>query len=287
MQSSGKELIPQIPDLMFPTLEAVRTLGGSGHVSEIDNAIAEALDLPDEALEFRDHKADKLLYNWRCAWARTNLKAIGAMENTQRGVWAVTLKGRSMTSDQVREEFGEYQRSVRQQKKAKAATEVSGATPAEDEGSESWEDVLLQTMREMPSDAFERLAQRLLRESNFSTVEVTGRSGDGGIDGTGVLSIELISFQVLFQCKRYKESVGAREIRDFRGAMVGRTDKGLFITTGRFTPEARREATRDGAPPIDLIDGSKMCELLKRLNLGVRTETVEQVTINKEFFESI
>jgi restriction system protein len=118
-------------------------------------------------------------------------------------------------------------------------------------------------------------------------VEVTGRSGDGGIDGIGVLRVNLLSFQVLFQCKRYQGSVGASAIRDFRGAMVGRSDKGLFLTTGTFTPDAKREATRDGAPAIDLIDGDQLCDLLRQLKLGVRTEMVERVTVASDWFKDL
>src|SRR5438046_8254026 len=104
----------------------------------------------------------------------------------------------------------------------------------------------------MPPHAFERLAQRLLRKSGFSSARVTGRSGDGGIDGLGVYQISLLSFPAFFQCKRYKGSVGPGAVRDFRGAMAGRGDKGLLITTGTFTNDARAEAQRGGASPIDL-----------------------------------
>lgn len=120
----------------------------------------------------------------------------------------------------------------------------------------------------MTADGFERLCQRILRQSGFLKVEVTGRSGDGGIDGVGVLRIALLSFQVYFQCKKWKGNVRAKDIRDFRGAMVGRTDKGLFMTTGSYTPDAQKEATRDGAPAIDLIDGEHLCDLLKDLETG-------------------
>ncbi len=136
----------------------------------------------------------------------------------------------------------------------------------------------------MHPSAFERLSQRLLREYGFIKVEVTGKSGDGGIDGTGVLRVNLLSFHVLFQCKRYSGSVGAGAVRDFRGAMVGRTDKGLIITTGTFTADARREATRDGAPAIDLVDGDALCDLLKDRGLGVTVRMVEEVTVNEAAF---
>jgi restriction system protein len=139
----------------------------------------------------------------------------------------------------------------------------------------------------MTPDAFERLSQRMLRESGFVKVEVTGRSGDGGIDGVGVLRVSLLSFQVYFQCKKYKGSVAAGAIRNFRGAMVGRTDKGLFITTGTFTADAKKEANRDGAPPIDLIDGDLLCDHLKELKLGVATRMVEEVSIDPVWFSKI
>ena len=139
----------------------------------------------------------------------------------------------------------------------------------------------------MSPSAFERLIQRILREKGFSQVEVTGKTGDGGIDGKGIARINgILSFHIIFQCKRYKGKVSAGAIRDFRGAMVGRTDKGLFITTGTFTRDAIREANRDGAPTIDLMDGEKIAEKLKELNLGIDVELREHITINKKWFES-
>ena len=139
----------------------------------------------------------------------------------------------------------------------------------------------------MDANAFERLCQRLLRESGFIKVEITGRSGDGGIDGVGVLRLNLLSFHVLFQCKKWKGSVGAPIVRDFRGAMVGRADKGLILTTGNFTADARREATRDGAPAIDLVDGDSLCDLLKTTKIGVSIALIEKILIDEAAFATI
>ena len=141
----------------------------------------------------------------------------------------------------------------------------------------------------MKPDGFERLAQRLLREAGFISATVTGRSGDGGIDGLGVYRLSLVSFPVFYQCKRYRGSVGAGAVRDFRGAMAGRGDKGLLITTGTFTTDAKAEATRDGAPPVDLIDGERLCDLLKEYELGVRTtiRQVEDITVDGPFFADV
>ena len=147
----------------------------------------------------------------------------------------------------------------------------------------SWKQQLsIVLTQKLDPSAFERLIQRLLRESGFVQVEVTGKTGDGGIDGKGVARINgLMSFHVLFQRKRYKGSVGASEIRDFRGAMVGRADKGLFITTGTFTVAALKEATRDGAPPIDLVDGDELADKLRELELGMQIEIVQRVVIDE------
>jgi restriction system protein len=165
----------------------------------------------------------------------------------------------------------------------------SGFGISSEEIEKDWTDALLTCLKGMEPAAFERLSQRVLRESGFVKVEVTGKSGDGGIDGTGVLRMNLISFQVLFQCKRYAGSVGAGAVRDFRGAMQGRADKGLVITTGTFTPDARKEATRDGAPAIDLIDGEALCYLLKDLKLGVDVREIrtEEITVSEAFFDKI
>ncbi len=153
---------------------------------------------------------------------------------------------------------------------------------------EGWKEKLLHVLYGITPAAFERLAQRILRESGFSQVEVTGKVGDGGIDGKGIVRVSgLLSFHVIFQCKRYKGSVSPSQIRDFRGAMQGRADKGLMITTGTFTREAIKEATRDGAPPIDLIDGELLCDKLKELKLGVETRLTETVTLNNDWFDKL
>lgn len=150
-----------------------------------------------------------------------------------------------------------------------------------------WDDELLSILLAIEPDGFERLAQRLLREAGFVKVEVRGKTGDGGIDGVGILRVNLVSFQVYFQCKRWANSVGAKEIRDFRGALQGRADKGLFITTSSFTKQALEEAIRDGAIAIDLIDGKRLCVLLKQYELGVATKQVEEVKIDTNWFREI
>jgi restriction system protein len=276
--------IPTFDTLMNPLIQVLKNLGGSGTIEEIDNKVAEVVGLSDKQLEvLHDPKrGGQTEYEYRMAWTRTYLKKYGVLENSSRGVWALTPQGIQL--DQVNPKV--VRREVQEQhEKVPIASQET-----EDEEETSWRDELVNTLLAMEPAAFERLVQRLLREAGFIQVEVTGRSGDGGIDGKGIMRLGgMLSFHVIFQCKRYQGSVTPSQIRDFRGAMVGRADKGLFITTGNFTKEAVREATRDGAPAIDLIDGNQLVEKLKEFELGVRTRKieVEQVAIDGNWFSSI
>jgi restriction system protein len=267
---------------MWPALKAMKALGGSARHEELLDKIVELEQIPDSTQNVMHTESQtKLSYN--LAWAKTYLGKYYALENPSHGVWAITEKGKVLTEPEVRQIPSDVRKQYKSKKKRTATSEEP---PLEGEA-KNWKDDLLAVLTGIKPDAFERLAQRVLRESGFVRVEVTGRSGDGGVDGVGVLRLALLSFQVYFQCKKYKGSVSAGAIRDFRGAMIGRTDKGLFITTGTFTAEAKKEATRDGAPAIDLIDGGQLCELLKSLKLGVSTKMVEEATVSPEWFAGI
>ncbi|MGD1029061.1 restriction endonuclease [Candidatus Binatus soli] len=275
--------VPTYDKLLWPTLEALRAMGGSGSNQEILDKVIEILKMPEDLQNIPHGDGPNSEIAYRLAWARTYLRLFGALENSSKGVWTVTPKGQALKEQEVARVRALVKKEFPQKRQAR----LKESEALHETDDESWREKLLSILQGVSPDAFERLAQRLLRESGFVNVEVKGRAGDGGIDGIGVLRIRLLSFQVLFQCKRYKGSVPAKDIRDFRGAMIGRTDKGLFITTGRFTPDARREATRDGAPPIDLVDGEQLCDLLKELKIGVKSEVVEKIEILPDVFKAI
>lgn len=279
--------MPTRDDLLWPTLKVLDASGGSASIQELSSRVSEYMSLTDGILNELHQGGPQTEVDYRAAWARTYLKKMGAIDNTSRGVWTITDTGRGIENEaRIRELAIEVRAAWNRGRNADRIKVPEFETT--DTGDEpGWENKLLGILRRMEPGAFERLSQRVLRESGFTRVQVTGASGDGGIDGVGVLRVRLISFQVRFQCKRYSGSVGAREIRDFRGAMVGRADKGLFITTGAFTQAAQREATRDGAPAIDLIDGSELCHLLRDLGLDVSTRTVQVFTPHAEFFETL
>lgn len=297
------EGFPDISSMMLSTIQALKAIGGSATIQELDEKVAELEGVTEAEQQHMMPGTDpRPRMNYYLAWARTYLKRGGALENSGRGIWALTEFGSTVSSrsqtvviyekvqqeerDKLREKRNAEKR--RDQKSDETAPGLKLTIEDEQEPApKDWKVEALEVLRAMDPSAFERLAQRLLREAGFTKVEVRGKSGDGGIDGVGVLRVNLVSFQVFFQCKRYKGSVGASEIRDFRGAMMGRADKGLFITTGSFTSQASDEATRDGATAIDLIDGERLCVLLKENKLGVITEMVERVLVDRSWFSGI
>lgn len=276
--------VPQYHELMWPVLKALRELGDSATVRELYERVVENEGFTEkqQGVPTRDGRMSEIEY--RLHWARTHLKGIGAIENSARGVWAITDKGQALTRVQMQDDTRAWRAEVRAKRLAKKPSTDIGD---DDVVERDWKDILIHWLLALPPSGFERLSQRLLREAGFVNVDVTGKSGDGGIDGLGVYRLSLVSFPVYFQCKRYKDTVGANAVRDFRGAMVGRGEKGLLITTGSFTKDATAEANRDGAPPVELIDGDRLCDLLREYGLGVKvTQRVEEdVTVVESFFD--
>ncbi len=281
---------PQFVQLFVPVLSALKALGGSARPAEVRDQIAEDLALSDvdrgELLDSGTPRFDNLV-----AWARFYLAKAGLIDSSRRGVWTLTQKG--MAADlashnaavslfqAIHSRFAELRRQ-----KAEAPSDETEEETLPGDGPDDHRQQVLQILRDLPAEGFERFGQRLLRECGFQEVAVTGRSGDGGIDGIGILQVNaLVSFKVLFQCKRYKDraTVSPSHVRDFRGAMMGRADKGIIITTGSFTTEARREAIRDGVPPIELVDSGKLLDMLEELELGLKP--VQAYEVEEGFFE--
>jgi restriction system protein len=289
----------QLEVFLWPILVILDELGGSASNDEIETKVIEKFELSESDINatyvsMGRGKSDVSFILDKISWARSYLKLAGLVKQETRGVWIINEAGRSAlrngeeeTRSLVKAAEREYNKSYRVKKKfAQKSSSSDELSVTEFEG-EDWQQALLDRLKSISPSDFERLSQRLLRESGFTKVEVKGKTGDGGIDGQGVLRVNLVSFNVLFQCKRYQGSVGSDTIRDFRGAMQGSAEKGLVITTGTFTSSARQEATRDGAPSIDLIDGEDLVILLKDRGLGVKVETVEKVTLDEAFFQAI
>jgi restriction system protein len=270
----------QFAQYINPLLAVLKDLGGSARSSEAKAAVAKHLGLPDEVVTEQLESGYSRFDN-QVSWARYYLVRAGYIDSSRRGVWALTEKGRyaaAFSDEGIRDLIRDVIAKWGSRPKGTAESTQDGSALPSDEVLDDHRPRLLALLKDLPAAGFERLCQRLLREAGFEQVAVTGRSGDGGIDGIGVLELNaFVSFKVLFQCKRYKEAVGPSVVRDFRGAMMGRADKGLILTTGSFTAEARREAVRDGVPPIELVDGDKLVDLFEQLELGLTPRTTYDV----------
>ena len=274
-----------------PLLQALRDLGGSASPREALDRIAHIENVPESLRNEILKSGQERFYN-QVHWARQYLVWEGLIESGRRGVWSLTLTGKNvvLSPDDARLVFlRQVQRNSKLRKpagQAQSQTTKDDETPADTPQADQDSSLqgFLEVVKALTPSGFERLCMRLLREAGFERVQVTGRSNDGGIDGVGVLQLnELMSFNVVFQCKKWENAVPPKEIRDLRGAMDGRSDKGIFLTTSTYTSNARAEAERAGAVPIELVDGEKLFEMFKRYELGLKPRTVYDIDVS--FFE--
>ena len=297
MSKDKKIKSPTQIELIEPVFSALRDLGGSATITEIRDKVIETLRLPDEIVD-EPHKgsdSQRTELEYQLAWARTRLKAFGAISNSQRGVWMITPEYTDkaiVSKAAVVELFKKKRHESQSSSEMSVSDEEVDATNTTDsnvdipEELEPWRTELAEALHNMNPYAFERLSMLLLRECGFSQVSVTKKSGDGGIDGTGKLRINgIFSFNVAFQCKRFIGSVSAGDIRDFRGSLTTDIEKGVMITTGTFTKAAREEASNAGKQQIDLIDGEEFINKLIEYRLGVHEKIVYEV--DKLFFEKV
>lgn len=286
-------VLPAHTDIFNPLLNVLRDLGSSAALNELQEKTAERMSLSDAAVNEphvrkRGTREEVITtyseFDYRLRWALSYLKKAGLVTNSSRGIWSVTEAGKQAEQVDPKAVVAQVRRLAQRASDFEA---VSFDAESESD-SKRWVYEVLKVLLDIPPAAFERLAQRLLREAGFTEVRVTARTGDGGIDGIGVLRLnDFVSMSAVFQCKRYRNSVGAGEIREFRGALAGRADRGIFLTTSGFTPAALQEATRDGVTPIDLIEGERLAGLLKQFRLGIRVKSTESTHIDGEWFRTI
>ncbi len=269
---------PQFLSYIKPLLQVLKKSGGSGPTGEIINQVIESMNIPDAEVEKTISSGASRIRN-QIQWARMYLVNADLMDSSKRGIWKLTDSGmKSNLSDQdVHDLFRKVQGTFK--KDSKPAIEIK---PDEFDNmivdDNAHVETLLEILKSLSPNGFERLCKRLLTELGIHDVQVTGQSGDQGVDGTGVLRLnDIIGFNIIFQCKRYKDTVSTNHVRDFRGTMQGRAEKGIILTTGRFTADAKRESSRDGVPPIELIDGDGIVELFEKYQLGLKPKTVYAV----------
>ena len=292
--------LPKWDDLMWETLQALRDMPMPVTINAASDAVSDRLNLTDDQRSIPSHDQRWSYVRFQVGFVMSDLKGIGALDQPKRRLYNLTADGADLSKEDMVHRHARRNQEIREKRRARKATidapvdpdEADGIAEANqpDEHELSWRQELLEALKNLSPAAFEQLAAALLEAADFDEVEVTGRSGDGGIDGIGVYHPSgLISFRTAFQCKRYQGSVGPGAVRDFRGSFIGRSDRGIIITTGTFTAAAREEATRAGANPIDLIDGETLCDLLKEYGLGVRVtqRIVEDIAIDDNYFERL
>ena len=275
MRTKKKILSPTREDLIAPTYNAIKELGGSASINEITDKVIKDLKLPDKIVDEPHGNSQCTELEYQLAWSRTYLKKFGAIVNSARGIWRITPAFAGIDNIDV----DAVKKSFRDKNSHSNYTE-----PPEE--LEPWKLELSDIIKNMNPFAFERLTQRILRECGFSQVSVTKKTSDGGIDGFGKLKIGgIFTYNVAFQCKRYSGSVAASEIRDFRGSLTKNIEKGIFITTGSFTRQAIEEASNAGKQQIDLIDGSDFVDKLVEFQIGINAKTIYEV--DRNYFEKI
>ena len=280
---------PKFLVFINPLIEILKELGGSGNSSEVADLVIEKMNISEQKLEEKLNSGASRIKN-QIAWARNYLVKSGYMDSSQRGIWTLTEKGFTIHKFTQKEKIDLF-KSVQSKyiKKANSETDETIIDDIDEKQSEIESDLtnsekLLTILQSLSPEGFERICQRILRESGFKKVLVTGKSGDGGIDGEGILEINpLMSFKVLFQAKRYQGTLSSSQVRDFRGALQGRADKGIIITTGRFSRDAQKEAIRDGVPPIELVDGEQLVKLFETNELGLKPRIIYD--LDESFFE--
>ena len=279
---------PEFLKYVNPVLTTLQANGGAGNSSNVIEQIIEQLGITDEELEEATSNGQSRIRN-QIQWARFYLFKSGLIDNAQIGIWRLTNEGleKNLSDEDVYTLFKGVQESVKKsptdspKKVDKKSEEKFEETATEDEEHTIG---LLNIIQNLPAAGFEKLCKRLLTEIGINDITITGGSGDQGIDGKGLVKLnDVVSLNIVFQCKRYKETVSPHHVRDFRGAMLGRGEKGLIITTGRFTKEAKNEANRDGVTPIELIDGDRLVELFEKHHLGLKPVIVFE--IDHEFFK--
>ena len=308
-QPENRHMAPKYDEMVRATLASLRKRGGVASNQEIEDDIVSGMNLSEEAAAELHGKGPQTKVGYNAAWTRTWLRKIGAIEpaagpKTRQGVWTLTVKGRDVewaenraeteVKAAVKEAVRQHQEKAKQKKGEGSVrtTQAEAEQPAtadletpDGDAEDSWKAELMEILLQLHPDAFERLCQRLLHATGIEDLVVKGGPGDGGIDGTGRLKVGLVSFQVAFQAKRWKGTVGPGVIREMQGSMTSDVDHGIVITTGHFSPNAKTQAKAPGAKQVELVDGERLCDLLDEHGLGV-TKT-ERREVNRKWLENV
>ncbi|MDD4001902.1 MAG: restriction endonuclease [Bacteroidales bacterium] len=271
-----------------PLLEVLLELG-SATPNEVTQRIAEKESLDEELLNKRYLKTGVLIFNNQVAFARQYLIWEGYLTSSSRGVWSLTDKGiekaRTFNEEEAYNIYKKWislNRKIKPKKKIEENSEETIIVYESEESNELENTSLLEILKKVSPEGFEKLCGELLRNYNFEDIIITQLSHDGGIDGYATLKINpFIKYQIAFQCKRYEGSVPTKDVHAFCSVAENK-DRMLFITTGNFSKEARK-IEQEKKSKLELIDGQTLEKMFQDIQLGVNTKTVYVPDIS--FFE--
>ena len=285
-----KNEMPKYNELILPAFVALKELGGSGSNKEILEQVINDMELDENIIDI-PHKNKYGSYQseleYRLAWARSYLSISNVITSSARTIWTICpeyTNKETLTPDEIKEIIRKPHRNKKQKENISKNETNTVEELVEDEC--PWVKKLSYLLQKMDGFAFERFSKRLLRECGFSKLVVTKRTNDGGIDGFGEYKINgILTMKLAFQCKRYKNQVSAKDIRDFRGALTSDIERAILITTGTFTRSAIEEAAIPGKTYIDLMNGEELIAKIIELELGVTA--IKTYDVDEEFFKSI
>ncbi|MCA1695696.1 MAG: restriction endonuclease [Actinobacteria bacterium] len=286
---------PKFTRFFWPVLAALRELGGSAKPREVVDLVLDTLAIGDDERAERTKSGSLRVAN-QVHWARNYLVWAGLLDGSNRGRWALSPEGWAIHLDE--QDQASALRLFKQVRAEHAAEWGQPAEASEDDAdpeepplpldeAESGDIALTAGLRStvlgLSPAGFENLCKRLLTELGLVQLRTVGQAGDRGIGVEGHLRVNaVVTFRVGVQCKLYSDGnkVTPRQIREFQGAL-GPFDRGIFMTTSVFTPQAEEQAGSPGYKPIDLIDGERLIELLQEHGLGLRHVTL----VDESFFD--
>jgi len=304
--------VPDYQSVMLPLLQFAAQKGTETSTSEAVEALAKELSLTDDDLKEMLPSGIQLTFVNRVAWASTYMKKAGLLEATRRGFYKITDRGRNLLKKQPKAinvkllkqypEFIEFQqlkgtRSGDKITGSKGTSDISTATPSEaletayENLRDELSDELLARLKKISPAFFERVVVELLVKMGYGgsradAGKAIGRSGDGGIDG--IIKEDKLGLDVVYiQAKRWDSNpVGRPDVMQFAGALQAqRANKGIFITTSRFTDDARSYVSQIGSK-IVLIDGEQLTSLMIEHDVGVSTVSLYPVKkVDSDYFE--
>ena len=274
MASIDHSNLPTYVELIRPTLEAVAQLGGSARAKEITPVVIELIAATEEQLAIEYENRPKSVLIDRIDWARSYAKQAGLLDSPQRGLFLITNLAREvldLAAEPGDEQIKELDKAVRSARHHKGPGDEA-AEPEGDDEDTSWQDDLISRLHSLSNEGFEEFVMYLLRAYGLSLTR-TGGGGDGGIDGIGLAPLsEVLSSRVAVQVKRYHpdNAVGREAVALLqRDASAAGAERAVFVTLSRFT-EGAQSAAITATPTVDLIDGSRLCELVREKSIGLR-----------------